>query len=88
MQRLLQSPAARIALLALTLGLLFLGQRGIWDPDEGRYSNVALHMLDDGASSMKNHVPRNATHAARFHASAVAIAAAESTIKPGTPRRP
>jgi 4-amino-4-deoxy-L-arabinose transferase-like glycosyltransferase len=48
MQRLLQSPAVRIALLALTLGLLFLGQRGIWDPDEGRYSNVALHMLDSG----------------------------------------
>ena len=38
MHRLLQSPAVRIALLALTLGLLFLGQRGIWDPDEGRYS--------------------------------------------------
>ena len=48
MHRLLQSPAVRIALLALTLGLLFLGQRGIWDPDEGRYSNVALHMLDSG----------------------------------------
>src|SRR6476469_5287440 len=48
MYRLLQSPAVRIALLALTLGLLFLGQRGIWDPDEGRYSNVALHMLDSG----------------------------------------
>jgi 4-amino-4-deoxy-L-arabinose transferase-like glycosyltransferase len=48
MHRLLQSPAFRIALLALTLGLLFLGQRGIWDPDEGRYTNVALHMLDSG----------------------------------------
>ena len=48
MQRLLHSPAVRIALLALTLGLLFLGQRGIWDPDEGRYTNVALHMLDSG----------------------------------------
>jgi 4-amino-4-deoxy-L-arabinose transferase-like glycosyltransferase len=48
MHRLLHSPAVRIAALALTLALLFLGQRGIWDPDEGRYTNVALHMLDSG----------------------------------------
>ncbi|MDB6163844.1 MAG: hypothetical protein JWL98_1276 [Xanthomonadaceae bacterium] len=48
MHRLLQSPGARIAALALTLALLFLGQRGIWDPDEGRYTNAALHMLDSG----------------------------------------
>jgi 4-amino-4-deoxy-L-arabinose transferase-like glycosyltransferase len=48
LQRTLQSPAWRIALLAVTLALLFLGQRGIWDPDEGRYTNVALHMLDSG----------------------------------------
>jgi hypothetical protein len=25
-----------------------LGSRGIWDPDEGRYTNVALTMLDSG----------------------------------------
>jgi 4-amino-4-deoxy-L-arabinose transferase-like glycosyltransferase len=48
MHRALQSPALRIALLAITLALLFLGKRGIWDPDEGRYTNVALHMLDSG----------------------------------------
>jgi 4-amino-4-deoxy-L-arabinose transferase-like glycosyltransferase len=48
MHRALQSPALRIALFALTLALLFLGQRGIWDPDEGRYTNAALHMLDSG----------------------------------------
>ena len=48
MHRMLQSPLFRIALLAMALGLLFLGQRGIWDPDEGRYTNVALHMLDSG----------------------------------------
>lgn len=48
MQRALHSPGLRIALLAMTLALLFLGQRGIWDPDEGRYTNVALHMLDSG----------------------------------------
>ena len=48
MQRALQSPGFRIALLAIALALLFLGQRGIWDPDEGRYTNVALNMLDSG----------------------------------------
>ena len=37
-----------IVALAIVLALLFLGQRGIWDPDEGRYTNVALHMLDSG----------------------------------------
>lgn len=39
-------------LLTCALGALlafsFLGSRGIWDPDEGRYSNVALTMLDTG----------------------------------------
>ncbi|MFA5591314.1 MAG: glycosyltransferase family 39 protein [Lysobacteraceae bacterium] len=34
--------------LALTLAFGFLGTRGIWDPDEGRYTNVALTMLDSG----------------------------------------
>jgi 4-amino-4-deoxy-L-arabinose transferase-like glycosyltransferase len=48
MHRLLHFPVVRIAALALTLALLFLGHRGIWDPDEGRYTNVALHMLDTG----------------------------------------
>ena len=44
----LGKPAVWIAAIALVLGLLFLGQRGIWDPDEGRYTNVALNMLDSG----------------------------------------
>ena len=48
MDRLLRSPAAWIAALALVLSLLLLGHRGIWDPDEGRYTNVALNMLDSG----------------------------------------
>lgn len=39
---------AWIALFALALSLAFLGMRGIWDPDEGRYTNVALNMLDSG----------------------------------------
>ena len=38
----------RIALLAMVLALAWLGGRGIWDPDEGRYTNVALNMLDSG----------------------------------------
>jgi 4-amino-4-deoxy-L-arabinose transferase-like glycosyltransferase len=37
-----------IALLAAVLALGFLGLRGIWDPDEGRYTNVAMNMLDSG----------------------------------------
>ena len=48
MRALLRSPAAWVAMLALALALLFVGNRGIWDPDEGRYSNVALNMLHSG----------------------------------------
>ncbi len=48
MPRALRSPVLWIAALALVLALAFLGSRGIWDPDEGRYTNVALQMLDSG----------------------------------------
>lgn len=34
--------------LLLALAFAFLGSRGIWDPDEGRYTNVALNMLRSG----------------------------------------
>ncbi|MGN6113499.1 MAG: glycosyltransferase family 39 protein [Luteimonas sp.] len=44
----LASPAAWIAALALVLALLLPGVRGTWDPDEGRYTNVAMHMVDGG----------------------------------------
>ena len=37
-----------LIVLALVLAFGFLGARGIWDPDEGRYTNVALTMLDSG----------------------------------------
>lgn len=37
-----------IILLSILLAFGFLGTRGIWDPDEGRYTNVALNMLDSG----------------------------------------
>ncbi len=48
MQRIVRSPTFWIAVLALVLALGFLGSRSIWDPDEGRYTNVALNMLDSG----------------------------------------
>lgn len=41
-------PGWQVALLALLLAFGFLGSRPIWDPDEGRYSNVAMMMLDSG----------------------------------------
>lgn len=34
--------------LCLALAFVFLGSRGLWDPDEGRYTNVAINMLDSG----------------------------------------
>ncbi len=48
MRALFRSPAFCVALLAVVLALGFLGVRGIWDPDEGRYTNVALNMLHSG----------------------------------------
>src|SRR5690606_37350623 len=47
--RSLRAPGAWIAALALVLALLLPGLRGIWDADEGRYTNVALQMVDSGA---------------------------------------
>lgn len=38
--------AALLALFAFALALQ--GARGIWDPDEGRYTNVALRMVEGG----------------------------------------
>jgi 4-amino-4-deoxy-L-arabinose transferase-like glycosyltransferase len=37
-----------LVLGALLLAFCFLGSRGLYDPDEGRYTNVALTMLDTG----------------------------------------
>ncbi|UNK48343.1 glycosyltransferase family 39 protein [Lysobacter sp. S4-A87] len=44
----LRSPSLWIALTSVILALCFLGTRGMWDPDEGRYTNVALNMLLSG----------------------------------------
>jgi 4-amino-4-deoxy-L-arabinose transferase-like glycosyltransferase len=38
-------PLLALFALALLLGLAFQGSRGLWEPDEGRYTNVALQML-------------------------------------------
>ena len=38
-------PALALLALGLLLGLLFQGSRGLWEPDEGRYTNVALQMI-------------------------------------------
>lgn len=47
-----------VVLVVCALAFAFLGARGIWDPDEGRYTNVALMMLDSGdwLSPMRNEV--------------------------------
>ena len=37
-----------VACVALIVAFGLLGSRSIWDPDEGRYTNVALNMLDSG----------------------------------------
>lgn len=46
-----------VTLLAMALAFGFLGSRGVWDPDEGRYTNVALTMLDSGdwLNPQRNH---------------------------------
>lgn len=41
-------PFLAVVALALFLGLCFQGARGLWEPDEGRYTNVALQMLHTG----------------------------------------
>src|SRR5688572_28564821 len=40
--------ALALVALALLLGLAFQGTRGLRDPDEGRYTNVALQVLRSG----------------------------------------
>ncbi len=49
-------PFLAVVALALFLGLSFQGTRGLWEPDEGRYTNVALQMLhtDDFISLRRN----------------------------------
>jgi 4-amino-4-deoxy-L-arabinose transferase-like glycosyltransferase len=48
MDFLARRPLIALFLLSLVMALAFQGSRGLWDPDEGRYSNVALEMLHTG----------------------------------------
>jgi len=41
-------PLLALLLLGLLLGFAFQGTRGLWSPDEGRYVNGAVQMLDSG----------------------------------------
>lgn len=43
-----QRPWVRLLLLGLLLGFAFQGSRGLWSPDEGRYVDGALQMLNTG----------------------------------------
>jgi len=44
----IRRPWLALLALALLLGLAFQGARGLWEPDEGRYTNVALQMIHSG----------------------------------------
>ncbi len=41
-------PPAWLVLLLVVLAFAFQGTRAIWEPDEGRYTSTALHMLGSG----------------------------------------
>ncbi len=41
-------PFVAVIALALLMALCFQGTRGLWEPDEGRYTNVALQMIHSG----------------------------------------
>ncbi|MFN3965802.1 MAG: ArnT family glycosyltransferase, partial [Silanimonas lenta] len=41
-------PALAVLLLAAASAFFLLGSRPLWEPDEGRFTNVALQMLESG----------------------------------------
>lgn len=41
-------PWVRLLVLGLLLGFAFQGTRGLWSPDEGRYADGAVQMLESG----------------------------------------
>lgn len=43
-----QRPFLAVVALAFLLAMCFQGTRALWEPDEGRYTNVALQMLHTG----------------------------------------
>jgi 4-amino-4-deoxy-L-arabinose transferase-like glycosyltransferase/N-acetylneuraminic acid mutarotase len=48
MHSLRQRPFLALLLLTLILAFTFMGSRSLWEPDEGRYTNVALNIVDSG----------------------------------------
>ena len=42
------APWLALAAFALVMGLVFIGTRGLWEPDEGRYAECAREMLATG----------------------------------------
>ncbi len=74
-------------LLALLLALSFQGARGLWGPDEGRYSNIALQMVESGDWVTPRRHPEH-THFAKppltywaIAASVRAFGASESALR-------
>lgn len=55
--RITQRPWVRLLVLGLLLGFAFQGTRGLWSPDEGRYADGALQMLDSGNYLMPAYSP-------------------------------
>lgn len=46
-----------IVLLGILLGFAFQGSRGLWRPDEGRYVDAALQMMDSGNYMVPSYSP-------------------------------
>jgi 4-amino-4-deoxy-L-arabinose transferase len=66
-------------LLAMLLALSFQGARGLWGPDEGRYSNIALQMVESGDWVTPRRHPEH-THFAKPPLAYWAIAASVSAF--------
>lgn len=66
-------------LLAMLLALSFQGVRGLWGPDEGRYSNIALQMVESGDWVTPRRHPEH-THFAKPPMAYWAIAASVSVF--------
>lgn len=78
----LRRPLLWTLLLAALLALSFQGARGLWGPDEGRYSNIGLQMLDSGDWLTPRRHPEHA-HFAKPPLTYWAIAASVAVFGPG-----
>lgn len=68
-----------LILCIAVLGFAFLGARGLWEPDEGRYSAVALNMLESGDYLVPRLNPSN-PHFAKPPLTYWAVAASVATF--------